>query len=130
MTARFCPSPPEGDRSAMHDDHLLIERRLARTLQRIGEAVYSDRVPIELAGWDVPGEPVPVTDGLKATYLPVQIGDRWGPPWGTTWFRLRGTVPHAWAGHVVEALLDIGFDVRRTGFHVEGLVYDPAGQPV
>ncbi|MEP7019088.1 MAG: glycoside hydrolase family 38 C-terminal domain-containing protein [Pseudonocardiales bacterium] len=114
----------------MHDDHGLIEGRLARTLQRIGDAVYSDRTPLELASWSVAGEPVPVADGLAAQYAPAAVGDRWGPPWGTTWFRLRGTVPHAWAGRTVEAVLDLGFDVLRTGFHVEGLVYDPAGEPV
>ncbi len=114
----------------MHDDHLLIEGRLARTLQRVEDAVYSERVPVELARWDVPGEPVPVADGLAAEYTPVSVGDRWGPPWGTTWFRVRGTVPQAWAGRTVEVRLDLGFDVLRTGFHVEGLVYDPAGQPV
>ncbi|PZS19565.1 MAG: alpha-mannosidase [Pseudonocardiales bacterium] len=114
----------------MHDDHSLMEGRLVRSLQRIGDSVYSDRVAIELAGWDVPGEPVPVAQGLTAQYTPVRVGDRWGPPWSTTWFRLRGTVPPAWAGRTVEAVLDIGFDVLRTGFHAEGMVYDPAGEPV
>ncbi len=114
----------------MHDDHGLIEGRLARMLQRIGDAVYSDRAPVELARWDVPGEPVPIAEGLAAAYTPVQVGERWGPPWGTTWFRLRGAVPREWAGRTVEVVLDLGFDVLRTGFHVEGLVYDQAGQPV
>ncbi|MDT4964221.1 MAG: alpha-mannosidase [Pseudonocardiales bacterium] len=114
----------------MHDDHRLIEGRLARTLQRIGDAVYSDRVPVELASWSVAGEPVPVAEGMAAQYTPTRVGDRWGPPWGTTWFQVRGIVPHVWAGRRVEVVLDLGFDVLRTGFHVEGLVYDPAGEPV
>ncbi|MDQ2749435.1 MAG: glycosyl hydrolase-related protein [Actinomycetota bacterium] len=114
----------------MHDDHRLTEGRLARTLMRVADAVYSDRVPLELASWSVPGEPVPVSEGLAAPYQAAGVGDRWGPPWGTTWFRLQGTVPPAWAGRTVEVLLDLGFDVLRTGFHVEGLVYDPAGEPV
>jgi alpha-mannosidase len=114
----------------VHDDHRLIEGRLARTLQRIGDAVYSDRVPVELASWSVAGEPVPVAEGMAAQYTPTGVGDRWGPPWGTTWFQVRGIVPHVWAGRRVEVVLDLGFDVLRTGFHVEGLVYDPAGEPV
>jgi alpha-mannosidase len=114
----------------VHDDHVLIEGRLARLLQRIEDAVYSDRMPLELARWDAPGEPVPLARGLAADYRAVRVGDAWGPPWGTTWFRLLGTVPREWAGRTIEAVFDPGFDVMRTGFHVEGLVYDRRGEPV
>ncbi|MGI8881105.1 MAG: alpha-mannosidase [Jatrophihabitans sp.] len=114
----------------MHDDRLLIEGRLRRSLQRIEDAVYSDPAPVELARWDAPGEPVPVAEGLTAQYTPTQVGDRWGPPWGTAWFRARGTVPQSFAGRAVELRLDLGFDVLRTGFQVEGLVYLPDGSPV
>ena len=61
---------------------------------------------------------------------PPSVGDRWGPPWNTTWFRVTGAVPQAWAGRTVEAVIDIGFDVDRTGFHAEGLVYRSDGSPV
>jgi alpha-mannosidase len=114
----------------MHDDHVLIEQRLRRTLGRLVPAVYSGRSPLDVAAWSAPGEPVPVAEGLRAPYVPVRIGDRWGPAWGTTWFRLTGTVPAEWADRTVEALIDIGFDVERTGFHAEGLVYRADGSPV
>ena len=39
-------------------------------------------------------------------------------------------MPPAWAGRTVEAVIDIGFDVDRTGFHAEGLVYRSDGSPV
>ena len=114
----------------MHDTSTLTEGRLARSLQRLAEAVWSEPVPVELARWDAPGEPVPVADGLAADYRPAAVGDRWGPPWGTTWFRVRATVPAEHAGRPVELRLDLGFDPERTGFHVEGLVYDAAARPV
>ena len=114
----------------MHDDHVLIEQRLHRTLSRVERAVYSKCSPLDVAIWPVAGEPVPVAEALAAEYAPARVGDRWGPPWGTTWYRLTGTVPADWADRSVEALIDIGFDVDRTGFHAEGLVYRRDGSPV
>jgi alpha-mannosidase len=114
----------------MHDDHVLIEQRLRRTLGRLATAVYSARSGLDVAAWPVAGEPVPVAAALSAEYSPVRVGYKWGPPWGTTWFRLTGTVPAEWAGRIVEAVIDIGFDVERTGFHAEGLVYRADGTPV
>jgi alpha-mannosidase len=114
----------------MHDDRALVERRLWRSLRRIEEAVYRDAQPVELARWDVPGEPVPVTEALAAPYAAAQVGDRWGPPWGTTWFRLRGRVPAGYDGRPVELRLDLGFTEAGAGFQAEGLVYRRDGTPV
>ncbi|MQA06917.1 MAG: alpha-mannosidase, partial [Streptosporangiales bacterium] len=77
-----------------------------------------------------PGEPVPVAAALAAEYAPAAVGDPWGPPWGTTWLRLTGAVPPAWTGRAVEAVVDLGFDIFRTGFQCEGLVYTRAGDVV
>src|SRR5438445_6498608 len=114
----------------MHDDHLLIEQRLRRTLGRIRPAVYSARAELRTAVWPVAGEPVPVAEALSAGYVPARVGDRWGPAWGTTWFRITGQIPADWAGRTVEALIDIGFAQGATGFNAEGLVYRRDGQPV
>ncbi|MFG2357868.1 alpha-mannosidase [Streptomyces sp. NPDC048521] len=115
----------------MHDDRTLIEARLKRVLdERIRPAVYPESVPLEVAVWHAPGEPVPVAEGLAAEPQPVEVGARWGAPWGTSWFRVTGTVPEAWAGKTVEALLDLGFDENMPGFQCEGLVYRPDGTPV
>ncbi|MFK4548239.1 alpha-mannosidase [Streptomyces tendae] len=115
----------------MHDDRELTEARLRRVLdQRIRPAVYPDSVPMEVEAWVSPGEPVPVADGLAAVHEPVAVGARWGAPWDTTWFRVRGQVPPRWAGETVEAVLDLGFDGVRPGFQCEALVYTPDGTPV
>ncbi len=114
----------------MHDDHVLIEQRLRRILSRVERAVYSERAPLDLAVWQAPGEPAPVAEALAATYTPARVGDRWGPPWATAWFRVTGGVPPRWTGRTVEALIDIGFDPNLTGFHAEGLVYRGDGSPV
>ncbi|MFC3386983.1 alpha-mannosidase, partial [Couchioplanes caeruleus subsp. azureus] len=105
--------------------------RLKRVLdERVRPAVYPESVPLEVAVWNAPDEPVPVEEGLAAPVTPVAVGDLWGPPWGTSWFRVTGTVPEEWAGKSVEALLDLGFDENMPGFQCEGLVYRPDGTPV
>ena len=115
----------------MHDDRSLVEDRLRRVLaERIRPAVHTDPVPLTVERWDAPGEPVPVAEGLAAAYRPAAVGDRWGPAWGTTWFRVTGQVPQEWAGRTVEAVLDLGFDRKMPGFQSEGLVYRPDGQAV
>ncbi|MEV8320230.1 glycoside hydrolase family 38 C-terminal domain-containing protein [Streptomyces sp. NPDC059900] len=115
----------------MHDDRTLIEARLKRVLdERIRPAVYPESVPLDVAVWTAPGEPVPVAEGLAATPEPTKVGAAWGAPWATSWFRVTGTVPEAWAGKTVEAILDLGFDENMPGFQCEGLVYRPDGTPV
>ncbi|WP_432561229.1 alpha-mannosidase [Kineococcus sp. SYSU DK003] len=115
----------------MHDQRQAVEARLGRVVaQRIAPAVHSSPVPLEVAAWHAPGEPVPVADGLTAPYEEFAVGTPWGPPWGTTWFRLRGQVPAQWAGQEVEVVFDLGTDARSVGFQAEGLVYTPDGEPV
>ncbi|MEU3713810.1 alpha-mannosidase [Streptomyces catenulae] len=115
----------------MHDDRALTEARLARVLaERIRPALYPVSVPLEVSAWVAPGEPVPVAEGIAAPHSPVAVGDAWGAPWGTTWFKVTGEVPREWAGRTVEAVLDLGFDERQPGFQCEALVHTPDGAPV
>jgi len=115
----------------MHDDRTQIERRLSRVLhERLIPAVYRSRVPLSVRRWDAPGEPVAVAEALGADYRPAAVGDRWGPPWGTTWFELRADLPAGWSGCLVEGVVDLGFDATQPGFAAEGLVHDSDGTPV
>ncbi|MEV1010390.1 glycoside hydrolase family 38 C-terminal domain-containing protein [Streptomyces sp. NPDC049881] len=115
----------------MHSDHSLMEARLRRVLdERVRPAVHPASVPLDVTVWHAPGEPVPVAEGMAAPRTPIAVGDTWGAPWGTSWFTVSGTVPAAWAGRTVEALLDIGFDGDMPGFQCEGLVHRADGSPV
>ncbi|MBB1253036.1 alpha-mannosidase [Streptomyces sp. OF3] len=115
----------------MHDDRSIVEHRLRRVLEeRLRPAVHSSTRPLTVERWDAPGEPVPVREGLSAAYRPTSVGEEWGPAWGTTWFRVTGTVPAEWAGRTVEAVLDLGFDRDMPGFQCEGLVYRADGEVV
>ncbi|MFF7212514.1 alpha-mannosidase [Streptomyces sp. NPDC008238] len=122
----------------MHDDRLLVEGRLTRAMnQFVRPARYADRVPLGMSAWHVEdrrGEPPPVGEALTAwsngRFEPFSVGTPWGPPWSTSWFRLEGTVPAAWAGRRVEAVIDPGFGNDGPGFVAEGMVYDAEGVPV
>ena len=115
----------------MYDDRAVVQRRFERVLaERLRPAIHPRSVPLEVAVWHVPGEPVAVEEALRADYAPAAVGQPWGPPWSTTWFRLSGTVPQAWAGAAVEAVVDLGFDMDRPGFQCEGLVHTAEGVPI
>ena len=112
----------------MHDDHLLVERRITRELmQRVMPAMYSATVPFQVEAWDVPGEPVGYDEAIAATYRPFEIGSHWSRPWGTTWFRFTGDVPSEWVGEQLEAVIDLGFHPDSAGFQSEGLVWTSEG---
>ena len=108
----------------MHDDRVVVERRIERELwQRILPHVYRERRPLALEAWHVPGEPVSHDHAVAQAFEPFALGGAWGPPWGTTWFRLRGDVPADWVGPHLEAVVDLGWGMRGPGFQAEGLVW-------
>lgn len=117
----------------MHDDVHLTEGRVSRVLkERLWPAVHTASAPVSVEWHELPGEPIAPAEGLALTYEPVEVGTDWGPAWGTTWFRITGTVPAEWAGRRVELVCDLGFDVNMPGFQCEGLVYTPdalTGEP-
>ncbi|HEY0247467.1 MAG TPA: glycoside hydrolase family 38 C-terminal domain-containing protein [Gryllotalpicola sp.] len=117
----------------MHDDSVLVRARIHRFLnERIAAALYRGSVPLELAAWEVPDEPVPFAEAAAAPYAPFAVGMPWGRPWGTTWFHVTGAVPDAWAAELdagarAEVVVDLGFTARQPGFQAEGLVWSPDG---
>jgi alpha-mannosidase len=109
----------------MHDTTDLIEARLRRFIhERLRASVHTVLTPLEVASWEVPGEPVPFGEAVGQVYQPFTAGARWGKPWGTTWLKLTGTVP---AAPGAELLFDLGFNDAEPGFQAEGTVYRPDG---
>ena len=112
----------------MHDNRELVEGRIRRELaERLRPAVHAERIPLQIEAWSAPGEPVPYAEAVAAPYEPFALGTRWGPPWGTTWFRLTATVPEAWVGRPIEAVIDLGFRAVEAGFQAEALVWTTDG---
>ena len=64
---------------------------------------------LELTAFCVRGEPISYAEAIRGNFAPIKAGDRWGPPWSTTWFHIRGRVPESWAGRRVVATFDLGF---------------------
>ena len=115
----------------MHDETSLTVGRARRVLnERLRPAILGESIPLEVAAHVLPGEPIDPSEGPGLEYESFGVGTPWGPAWGTTWFRLRGTVPAEWAGECVEAVVDLGFDADTPGFQCEALVYTAALEPV
>nr|WP_225953449.1 glycoside hydrolase family 38 C-terminal domain-containing protein [Kibdelosporangium phytohabitans] len=97
---------------------------------RIAPAKYAGSVPLEIEVWHVPDEPVPAAEALAADFEPFAVGQRWGAPWSTSWFRVRGGIPAEWRGKRVEAVIDLGFSGAQAGFQAEALAHDLDGRPI
>ncbi|MDF1488862.1 alpha-mannosidase [Tessaracoccus caeni] len=129
----------------MHDHAPILDGRVTRHLrEKIVPAEVSIVAQLEVAVaplTDAPdstaigavpgvvgqGEPVPPSVGLALDYEPFQVGAPWGPAWGTTWMRFRGTIPESHRGQQLEALIDLGGEYDSPGFQCEGLVYRADG---
>ncbi|MEJ7724150.1 MAG: hypothetical protein WKF64_07585, partial [Ilumatobacteraceae bacterium] len=104
----------------MHDDRRLVEQRIRRqVVERLTPLVYPESEVLQVAAGPTLGD-----------LAPIAVGDKWGPPWATTWFELTGKLPDAWRGRRVEAIIDLGFEVDAPGFQCEGLVIDANGRAV
>ncbi|TMD16761.1 MAG: alpha-mannosidase [Chloroflexi bacterium] len=97
-------------------------------MEELLAAVEREHAPLELTSYLVRGEPITFAQAARGDYRPFHVGDAWGPPWSTTWFRVRGRVPSGWAGQTVVAVIDIGFEGRHTGFTCEALAWQD-GKP-
>ncbi|OLD49433.1 MAG: hypothetical protein AUI42_07890 [Actinobacteria bacterium 13_1_40CM_2_65_8] len=85
-------------------------------------AVEREHEQLELTAFMVRGEPIAYAEAVRGEYRAFKVGERWGPPWSTTWFHVRGHVPEAWAGQTAVAVFDIGFD-GHVGFTCEALAW-------
>ncbi|MFC9983826.1 alpha-mannosidase [Microbacterium keratanolyticum] len=115
----------------MHDDTSLTVGRVKRVLdERIRPTVHSASKALTVEIHELAGEPIAPSEGIALDYTPTEVGTMWGPAWGTTWFKVTGTIPAEWAGRRVEARIDLGFDINMTGFQCEALAYRADGTPV
>jgi alpha-mannosidase len=106
----------------------LTEQRIHSALRRIEPLIYPATARVEVAIWNVHGEPVPAEEAFRARYEPFAVGGRWGGLWDTAWLRIRGKVPKEWKGREVVVRVRLSKD-NREGFTAEGLVYQD-GRPV
>jgi alpha-mannosidase len=80
--------------------------RLQRLEERLGGAVYPERVPVDdllLAG---PVDRIEYAAAQALKYRRVAPGEQLGPLFATYWLRAEATVPETWAGARVDLVLD------------------------
>src|ERR1700730_15176121 len=118
----FTRAPPDRQANVLEDVGTLAETDLEAKLGQLMTAVVSEHAPLELTVYGVRGEPIPFAEAVSGDYQPFHIGDKWGPPWGTTWFHVLGRVPAEWIGKNVLALFNIGFE-GHLGFTCEALAW-------
>jgi alpha-mannosidase len=119
----------------MHQDEPLVEARIARLVRdRVDPNVHRRASPVTIEAWQVPDEPVPFAEAVAQQYEPFTVGSPWGGrPWGTTWFKVTGTVPADFGtapGTTAELHVDLGFTKRQAGFQAEGLAWRPDGSTI
>jgi len=68
-------------------------------------------------------EPVPYSERLSGTYVPIKEGEKWGQLWDCAWFRLQGVVPEGYEYGSSAPVLQINVSG-------EGLIYDNTGVPI
>lgn len=125
----------------MHTDPSSTFARLDRVMrERFVPRINETLAGVVVEAWHVDGgqgEPVSAAHalGLSADagrqapeYLPFAIGDLWSAAWGTTWFRIRGSVAEIRSDHALEVVIDLGWADHSVGFQSEALVYAPGGR--
>src|SRR4029077_19966603 len=121
-TGPLTGEPPERQGNVLPGVGTAAETDLEATMGLLLAAVESEHIPVELASYTVRGEPVTFAEAARGDYKAFHVGDRWGPPWSTTWFHVRGRVPVEWSGKNVVAVFDLGFQ-GHTGFTCEALAW-------
>lgn len=122
----------------MHDQLVLMDQRTQRILaQRVLPACQRPVGDADVSWWPVTGpdghvgrgEPVPWATAREAEHTAITLPHAWGPPWGTTWFRLEVDVPEHEPGEL-ELHVDLGWIGHSPGFHAEALARDDSGKVI
>lgn len=78
--------------------------RLRHTARRLAGLAHRDRRAVDRILMAGPTDRVDLDAARALEYRPVELGEQLGPQWATFWFRVRATVPEAWAGERVDLL--------------------------
>lgn len=115
----------------MHDNQSISLGRVDRFFQEwVVPAIEVAESPLTVEGWEVPGEPVDFAEAMSGDFFPKRMGESWSRPWGTTWFRIGGSIPEGWPlqGTRCEIDVDLGFQSAGPGFQAEGAAWSVDGR--
>jgi alpha-mannosidase len=83
----------------------ITKRRIKQFTDRLRDKLYTDRAPVGLTVYG-PTDRIPYAEAMQGTFRPAHIGEKFGPPWSTHWFKVDIDVPAAWRGKEVHLLWD------------------------
>ncbi|XP_064123323.1 alpha-mannosidase 2C1 isoform X5 [Loxodonta africana] len=85
--------------------------------------LYRDSCPVAALSSFLTPERLPYQQAVQQDFRPAQVGDRFGPTWWTSWFRVELTIPEAWVGQEVHLRWESNGEglVWRDGEPVQGL---------
>ena len=107
-------------------------KRIAQLVDRIKARIYPQRQPVDDLQVAGPVERIGFDEAQQLTdFKPARIGDQFGPPWATFWFRAEAAVPNAWRGARVDLLWDSQSEATlwRDGRIVQGLNMTAGDRP-
>ena len=93
-------------------------QRLDRWVDQLRGSLHGERIPLRVECSLVTSEAARAFSEPKQ-YRLIGQGEQWGRTWDYAWFRFTGTVPAAWSGQSVEALIDLEGEVS---------VFNPEGE--
>ncbi len=86
--------------------HDLTRRRINLFLGELKPLIYTDHVPLEIEICEVPHKDQQAA--MNGPWKKVEKGFKYGPAYTVFWFRLRGTIPQAFAGKQVVVFAEVG----------------------
>jgi alpha-mannosidase len=102
----------------------LTLRRLAKFGSDAGlrGMLYPMQAPVQLSVYHAPGR-ITYTEAMQGEYVPLQVGERFGPNWSTHWVRAEFSIPSGWAGREVHFLWDANCEgcIWQDGKPLQGL---------
>ena len=107
-----------------HDVTAPAVQRLRRLLnQRVRPHIVTSAQPMLVQASVEMFDSVPFETVASLELRPFFIGESWGRPWHTVWFKLTADVPTASVDHQYVAHIDLGFSGRGDGFQAEGMAW-------
>ncbi len=95
-----------GSNAKMLKHYEITRERITQFTEALRGKLYADKAPITLSVYG-PTDRITLTEALKtATFRPAKVGEKFGPPWSTHWFKVEIEVPKAWRGKEAHLLWD------------------------
>jgi alpha-mannosidase len=78
--------------------------RLKQFASRLRNLIYGRKKPVEQLLVSEKVDRISYAAAQELAYRPVALGERFGPPWATFWFKGRVSIPAEWRGRRVDLL--------------------------